>query len=216
MASFIILSREFIHIIQNTYEIYFQHGARSSQKTDYFHAYIQTKVREFIVEKGLAEIFQCHLEHKVPSVNASGNKRCDIVITKHNRPYVIFPVKVVMSNYKQNKNNAWENLTGELLHLKWANSDIKIIPINVILNQIPYLDAGQKIKKYEDIAYDDTFKIYEQLTERDICHSQMNYILDVVPVCEVGAAYDKCPNIVGFNSQTPFIPMSQVLAELLC
>ena len=211
-----LLSREFIHIVQNTYEIYFQHGARSSQKTDYFHTYIQTKVSEFITENGLSDTYKCHLEHKVPSVNASGSKRCDIVITKHNRPYVIFPVKVVMSNYKQNKNNAWENLTGELLHLKWANSDIKIIPINVILNQIPYLDAGQKIKKYEAIEYDDTFKIYETLTGRGICDSQMNYILDVAPVCEVGAPYNKCPHMVGFNSKTPFIPMSQVLSELLC
>jgi hypothetical protein len=203
---------EFIHIIRNTYELYFQHGAQSSKKTDFFHRYIQTKINEHIAS---SSIYKCHLEHKVASVNASGNKRCDIVITKHDEPFVVFPVKIVMSNYKQNKNNAWENLTGELQHLVWANPDIKIVPINVILNQIPYLDSKQIIKKYEEIVYDDTYKIYEILTDRKICYRQMNYILDVVPVCEVGSPYNKCPDIVGFNSKTPFIPISDILSDCL-
>lgn len=64
-------------------------------------------------------------------INSSGYKKCDIVILKNNKPYIIFPVKIIKSNYKQNKNNSWENLTGEIMQLLWANPNIKIIPINI-------------------------------------------------------------------------------------
>jgi len=40
-----------------------------------------------------------------------------------------------MSNYKQNKNNGWENLTGELVHIKWSSPDVHIIPINIYMNK---------------------------------------------------------------------------------
>ena len=54
-----------------------------------------------------------------------------------------------MTNYKQNKNNSWENLTGELSQLKWANPDLHLIPINIIFNQTPYLKSGGIIGKFD-------------------------------------------------------------------
>ena len=77
--------------------------------------------------------YKVYLEQNIPSINSSNKKRCDIVVYKNKEPYLIFPTKIIMTNYKQNKNNSWENLTGELMHLKWANKNINII---FFINQI--------------------------------------------------------------------------------
>jgi hypothetical protein len=112
-----------LQIINEVYYLYLKYGARSSKKVDYFHKKIV-----FLLEKYFKNCdgYSIETEYNVKSYNSSGKKRCDIVILKNNKPYVIFPTKMVMTNYKQNKNNSWENLTGELSHIKWYNKNIYI------------------------------------------------------------------------------------------
>jgi hypothetical protein len=80
-----------------------------------------------------------------------------------------------MTNYKQKKNNMWENLTGELSHIKWCNKNIKIIPINIFMNKTPYLKTDKKIKKFEQITKKD-IDIYNILIEKELCYDIINYI----------------------------------------
>ena len=43
----------------------------------------------------------------------------DIVVLKDLKtPLIIFPLKFPISNYKQNRNNYWENLCGECFQMK--------------------------------------------------------------------------------------------------
>ena len=201
----------FLNIIRQTLAIYLDKGARSSLKVDFLHGQIKS-----ILENGVCKQlnWSVALEQKISSINASGNKKCDIVVFDKDRsPVAIFPVKFIMSNYHQNKNNSWENLTGECCHLKW-NSDnmhVKIVPINIIFSQIPYLLADKTIGKFELIEYDKTFRIYDTLVSHQICHDVVNYIIDVIPQNDVGDKYDTPPVILGFNKSTPFRPFDTIL-----
>ena len=128
-------------------------------------------------------------------------------------PYIIFPVKIIKSNYKQNKNNGWENLTGELSHIMWANPNVNIIPINIFMSDTPYLNSAGKITKFERITYTD-IATYNILKERNIAYDMMNYIFDVEHFCKVGSKYTKTPNLLRFNSETPFRSLRDIVGEL--
>jgi hypothetical protein len=88
---------------------------------------------------------------------------------------------------------------------------VKIVPINIIFSQIPYLLADKTIGKFELIEYDKTFRIYDTLVSHQICHDVVNYIIDVIPQNDVGDKYDTPPVILGFNKSTPFRPFDTIL-----
>ena len=206
---------KFSSYIANALKEYFEHGSRSSKKVDVLHKHIKEEIDACIQQVDKASTYSCVLEYNVSSVNASGKKRSDIVVLKNGIPHIVFPVKFIMTNYKQNKNNSWENLTGELSHLKWANPDLYIIPINVIFNQVPYLKSGGIISKFETISYKNSFQIYEMLMQHKIAHKCLNYIIDVKQQCLVGEKYDKTPELGSYNADTPHIPFGDLLAGIL-
>lgn len=206
--------KKLLKTIQETTGLYFRHGARSSKKVDYLHEKLK-----FDIAKELPDRYTVKLEQKVESVNANGCKKCDIVVyNESNQVFMIFPVKYIMSNYFQNKNNSFENLTGECMHLSWKSLDknetCHIIPINIIFNQLPYLTSDKKIKKFENLSYNNTFKIYEQLVARNVCYDVISYIIDVKHENVVNDFYDKMPEIIGFNKDTPYKQFDEVFAEL--
>jgi len=201
----------FMCVVKETYNLYFKHGSKSSINVDYFHNYIKDELLKLIKDK--AE-YSVKLEYNVQSTNSTGSKRCDIVILKFDNPYIIFPVKIIKSNYKQNKNNSWENLTGELQHLMWANENLKIIPINIFMNKTPYLDSNKKIKKFENITIDD-IHIYNLLTTKNITYDIINYIMIVEHSNVLNDNFDKISDILGFDVNTPYRNLSDILENLL-
>jgi hypothetical protein len=201
----------FMDIIKETYNLYIKNGARSNSNVNYFHNYIKDELLKLIYDKPQ---YSVELEYNVKSSNSSGIKRCDIVILKNNIPYIIFPVKIIKSNYKQNKNNSWENLTGELQHLMWANENINIIPINIFMNKTPYLKSNKKIDKFEIITIDD-INIYNLLITKNIVYDIINYIILVEHENQINENFDKIPNILGFDINTPYRKLSDILKHLL-
>jgi hypothetical protein len=129
-------------------------------------------------------------------------------------PYIIFPVKIIKTNYKQNKNNAWENLTGELQHLRWANENIIIIPINILMNKTPYLDKSGKISKFENITIED-IEIYKLRTTKHITFDMINYILIVEHVNTINEPFDKTPRILDIDSDTPYRTLFDIVKDLV-
>ena len=207
--------QNFLLHISDSLKKYFEHGSRSSKKVDCLHKNIKDEIDTFIKQINKESIYSCILEYNVNSVNASGKKKCDIVVLKQGKPYIVFPVKFIMTNYKQNKNNSWENLTGELSQLKWANPDLYLIPINIIFNQIPYLKKGGIIGKFESINYKDSFKIYEMLVTHKIAYKCLNYIINVEHQCKVGEMYNKFSEIISYNADTPHISFAELLAGIM-
>lgn len=205
---------EFIRLISEVVQIYIESGARSSKKVDKLHGYIKSVIDAYLTERNLQN-YTVVLEHNVPSINSSGKKCCDIVVLKDGVPFSVFPVKFIMTNYNQNKNNSWENLTGEMMHLKWSNPDLRIIPINIIFNLTPYLEANKSIKKMENIEYANSFKIYETLVEKQITCDNFNFILDVTHRVSIGEKYIIAPIVNAFNSYTPFKTMKSLLDNII-
>ena len=120
-----------------------------------------------------------------------------------------------MTNYYQNKNNNWENLTGELFHLKKGNDNVDIIPINIIFNTIPYCKKSKLIDKFEQISYEKSYKITENLVKWGLATDIINYIIDVEQLCCVGEKYDRCPTVVGFNKDTPYRSFQSILKPII-
>lgn len=204
-------SKLLLFIINNTYDLYMKNGARSSKKVDFFHNKIKDILGDiFTEEKG----YNIKTEVNIKSYNSSGQKKCDIVIFKDLEPYIIFPVKLIMSNYKQNKNNSWENLTGELIHIKWYNENIKIIPINILMNKTPYLDKDKIIKKFENITNDD-INNYNILKEKKVCYDIINYIINVENINNINETFDKTPTILNYNIKTKYRSFIDILKNLI-
>jgi len=204
-------SKILITTIIKTWEIYMLHGARSSKKVDYFHSKIKSELETlFTSDNG----YKIELEYNISSTNSSGKKKCDIVILKYGKPYIIFPVKIIMSNYKQNKNNAWENLTGEVSHIKWKNPHIYIIPINIFMNKTVYLKNNKIINKFEHITHLD-IQIYSQLVNNALCFDIINYIIDVQHVCNINEPFSKVPTVSSFNQFTPFRTFYEILTQII-
>lgn len=207
-------SSEWIIMMMEVTNIYFKYGARSSKKVECLHEKLKTNI-----EMNIPMGYYVELERNVKSNNTKGYKKTDIVVfNKDNEPYLIFPVKCIMSNYKQNKNNAYENVTGECMHLWWkateSNTSLFIIPINIIFNEIPYLDSSKKITKIEKIEYAKSFKIYEELKTQRICYDVITYIIDVKHNNKIGEYYDTMPKLIGFNRDTPYRLFGKILKGL--
>lgn len=202
--------KQFMEVMKNVYDIYIEHGARSNKNVNYFHNYIKSELEKIFIQPDYSVV----LEYDVASTNSSKKKRCDIVVLKMNTPYIIFPVKIIKTNYKQNKNNAWENLTGELQHLRWANENIIIIPINILMNQTPYLDKSGKISKFENITMED-IEVYKMLTTKHITFDMINYILIVEHVNTINEPFDKTPRILDIDSNTPFRTLFDIVKDLV-
>lgn len=198
----------FIETLNDVYQLYIEHGTRSNKNVNHFHNFIRNQLLEIFKEPDYTVV----LEYNVDSMNSSSKKKCDIVVLKRQIPYIIFPVKIIKTNYKQNKNNAWENLTGELQQLKWANPNIHIIPINVFMNKTPYLKNNKIIDKFETITQED-ISIYNYLIEKNITYDMMNYILNVEHECTVNEEFNKPPRILGLLM--PYRKMINIVRNLL-
>ena len=152
---------ECLNVCKRAFKKYKEHGSRSNKKTNEIHNYYCNMINKIITSPS----YHCVTEYNVNSHNYSNKKKCDIVLLKNKEPCAIFPVKFVISNYKQNRNNYWENLTGEATHLKMIDNNLKIIPINIFLKQCPYFTNNKVCKNFE--KYDkDIFKMYK--TERGL------------------------------------------------
>ena len=186
---------EWINCIKECLNIYFEKGPRSPKKVDFLHNFIKKKIDLYIPEN-----WKTVLEKNVKSKNATGYKKCDIVVLDENENVkIIFPTKFIVTNYKQNKNNFWECLTGECFHLHILDSSIHIVPINIILSETPYLDSNSKIKKIETITYEESFEVYNELVIQKVCSDILNIIIDVEQVSKIGEKYDTSPEFIGIE-----------------
>ena len=153
-----VMENNLLNMLKESYKLYLDNGSRSSKKTDKIHKWFQYKISEYLKDK---PEFVCKVEYKIKSFNFNSNKRIDIVILKNNIPYIIFPVKFICSNYKQNRNNYWENLNGECTLIKIYNENLKIIPINIFLKKCPYFLRDHKIKNFEKITINNIKQLYK-------------------------------------------------------
>jgi len=193
----------FLGIISESFNIYERTGAnsRSNEKVKYLQDGIMNIMKNTLKKLLLDSVYQVKTEQNIKSINDTGEKKCDIIIYWGHEPVAIFPVKFIMSNYSQNKNNYFENLTGELYHLKWANPELKICPINIISSVVPYKKYNGIITKFEQVCH--KMDIYAELVHHGLCSEMINYIINVKYQCQVGDKY-KAPIIEGMSGYVEF------------
>lgn len=207
----VIESKKFILVMKNVLQKYFEYGPRSSKKVDEFHNYIKVEIDKYINENNLTN-YKCMVETNIPAINSSGKKKCDIVLFKNNNAFIVIPVKIIMTSFKKNKNNYWENLTGELSHIKWAHNNIFLIPINVFINIIPVLDKNSKIKQFEQVDKD-IFEIYNSLIKYKLAHNVLNYIIKVKHNNSISEIYNKSPDIICLSN--PYINIIDIIDNII-
>jgi hypothetical protein len=195
----------FTKLVQDTFTIYEQTGSnsRSNEKVKFLQTGIMNMINTSLDNK-----YHTKMEQNVPSINDTGQKKCDIIIYDDQKPLAVFPVKCIMSNYSQNKNNYFENLTGEITHIMWANKDIKICPINIVASDVPYKNKNGIITKFEHVG--SKLDIYQELVKHGLCTKVINYIIDVKYSCTIGEHY-KVPEIINIPSYTS---IASLLTEL--
>lgn len=197
-----------IKIIELSYTEYINHGSRSNKKVNSFHNNIKKMLEVIFDNKSDIEV---KLEQNIPSANCSGKKKCDIVIYKNSIPWIIIPIKMIMSNFRQNKNNSWENLTGEIYHIKWVNPDILIIPLNIYMNKTPYLNSNKIITKYENITLKD-IEYKKILKEKNLIYDIMDYLVIIDQCSDVGDKFDKLPQITDIQN---FNSLNKIFSSLI-
>ena len=129
--------------------LYFENGPRSSKKTDHLNNMIIDYLGVYFSNLQNIDDYSLITEHNLECANFSEQKKCDIVVFYKNAPYIVFPLKFIMTSYLKNRNNYFENITGEVYLLKHSNPELKIVPINFILDKIPNLTNDKKIKNFE-------------------------------------------------------------------
>lgn len=207
---------EYIKMMERMFLKYAEFGPRSPEKVKIPHGFVKKLIDNFIAKyPHLAKIYRCELEKCVDSLNATNKKKCDIVIYKYDEVFAIFPLKAPMTNYMKNRNNSWEGVTGECVHLDIANKkNVAIIPINLLFNKMPCLKDGN-IDKFDNVKYSKSLKVYEGLIEYGTINQTMNFIFDVEHNSEIGGEYKTAPNILNFNCDTPFKSMASVLEKII-
>lgn len=192
----------FINIIQKAVDTEQQNnGSRNGKKCKVVEDWITEICKECVKDK---VNYSVHTRYDVPSCNSSGLKNCDIVIKKDNSPFIIIPFKQISNSYKKNKNNYFENLTGEVLHLHWKDANYKIIPFNVINSIVPAkTNSGTK---HEKVTYKD-ISCYKHLENNKIVHKVLTYIMNVEP--------NNIYHITSINTDTPYVSLTSILNLLI-
>jgi hypothetical protein len=217
--------KKFLKMIDNSIRKYIETGSnsRSPEKVNIIHQWI-----EDIIKHILPENMYIKQEQRIPSNTKSGYKQCDVVVYKDDKPYIIFPVKYIMSSYYKNRNNSWENIQGEISSLKYKSAEdnniLYIIPINIISSSIPCKNSSNVIKNMEKINYGNSFEIYESLKKipsgtvnniSPMCYDVISYIIDIEQLCKIGDKYDVSPKIIGFNKDTPYRPFYDIIKGII-
>jgi hypothetical protein len=96
-------------------------------------------------------------EIKVDSVwPEDGEFRVDICVYKDGKLIEIILIKAICSNWKQNKNNYYNNMSGEVNRIDI--DDIKVTFVNFLPNCVPYFTKGEIISGFEKTKVEFIFK----------------------------------------------------------
>ena len=110
------------------------------------------------------------------------SKNVDIMISADDddEPLGIVSVKFVISNYRQNSNNYFEQGMGETANLRRRN--IVYGHLFCLTNPIPYKDKSGKVKKLEKLNEDDIRKYYKLRNDHEHLHAPHELALGIVDI----------------------------------
>lgn len=144
---------ELLAIIKESFKKYYEHGERSNEKLKVLHGYIACCIysRIHALDNSIAEgITIKSLPGREDRVSGSFyDKNVDITIKYNHKVYGVVSVKFIMSNYKQNENNYFENLLGECINLKLSNPERHFWYVMFTFDKIPYFNKTHNVTRYD-------------------------------------------------------------------
>lgn len=175
------LKTKFDTTIQKAIENYYLYGERSNKKVAIIHSFLGELIQK---ELGSRFSIKCLPDKEEVVPGQYNNKYVDICIKDVDEKVMgIVSVKFIMCNYKQNSNNYFENLTGELHNLspnyyellKSFHDKMDIPSIEkefiklqaksyarwamlITFDDIPYFDKDHNVLRYEQMKETSRYK----------------------------------------------------------
>lgn len=191
-SELINLNQEFLKCLERSFLKYLEKGAkgvRGTGKLKIFHPHIAEDLRNVLSDK--YQIYSLD-EKKGKEKTIRGrymDKRVDISIMKEERPAAGVGVKFIMSNYRQNSNNYFENMLGETANIRTNN--ILYFQIVVCFVRSPYFYKEENkekiIKNFEKVNLTHLEK-YQVLSQDDTLiylHSPIKTLLVLVDFANI-------------------------------
>ncbi|WP_051622789.1 hypothetical protein [Mycoplasmopsis primatum] len=157
------MNNELLEVLKESFHLYITGGARSNQKLKPLHGKIATDFEKILnsLDNHKSNIYRCF------SLNAQNGKEkvikgryidkvVDITVQKNDKIIAGISVEFVMSNFKQNKNNYFENMLGETANIR--SNNYSYYQIFITPDVMPYYTYSGIIKKWEKISVDDLHK----------------------------------------------------------
>lgn len=147
------LNEEFLNNLIVSFQSYLKTGSRSNKKLKVIHSFISDSIKHTLNTPKLSfhslrNDIRTGREKKVEGRYME--KAVDIAICQNNDVLAAIGFKFVMSNYKQNSNNHFENMLGETANIRCNN--IPYFQILVIPKMLPYFNKYGIIKHWETIT----------------------------------------------------------------
>lgn len=185
-----------IKAIKNSFEIYKEYGARSTQKLVPIQKYMADMLKEIWGKN--YEIR--YMGEKNSDATIEGKyypKDVDIAVLKNKIPILCLGIKFITSNYKQNANNYFENMMGETA--------------NIQANQIPYahiIIMRHKMPYYQKNDTNTPLKT-ETINEKDI----QKYLRLIYDVPQAHRPNELCIFLVDIDERTNKVTKTNLTNE---
>ncbi len=156
------LRERLLAAVRKSYARYVDSGPRSNAKIKALHGWVIAELREIL-----------NSEYHIEGLSDSGGKeikvrgkyygkKVDVAISRKGTTLGVVSVKFVMTNYRQNKHNYFEQQLGETANLR--RSDIVFGHIMLLTQPTPYLKRGGEVKKFEEVD-DRAIELYTELAQ---------------------------------------------------
>lgn len=161
------MESDFIAAIEASYIKYLEVHSRSPEKLKPLHSYI-ARVLEYELGPDYVVSSMGHKDGKeVTFSGAYYDKNLDITVTKDGVAISSIALKFVMTNYKQNANNYFENMLGETANVRKAG--LIYGQIIILRKEMPYYSSDKKLfTRIEKISDADISKYRNLAHESDI------------------------------------------------
>jgi hypothetical protein len=186
------LNEKFLKCLEQSFLKYLEKGAkgvRGTGKLKILHPHIARDLENILGAK--YQIFSLDEKHGKEKMIRGRymDKRVDIAIMKGERPVAGIGIKFIMSNYRQNSNNYFENMLGETANIR--TNSILYFQIIVCFVRSPYFykeeNKEKVIKNFEKVSLNHLEK-YQILSQDDTTiylHSPLKTLLVLVDFANI-------------------------------
>lgn len=186
------LNQKFLKCLERSFLKYLEKGAkgvRGTGKLKILHPHIAEDLRNVLGDG--YQVYSLDEKHGKEKIIRGRymDKRVDIAVMKGEKPVAGVGVKFIMSNYRQNSNNYFENMLGETANIRTNN--ILYFQIVICFVRSPYFFREENkeriIKNFEKVslAHLEKYQILSQDDTLVYLHSPMKTLLVLVDFANI-------------------------------